>query len=118
MDIYVLRHGAAQAHDSGVVDTKRKLTARGVRDVKAVVAAARRAKASPQLILTSPLARAKETAAIAAGEFGCPVVVTKRLLPAADAGSVWKEACSDPAVMRVMLVGHEPHLSHLIAFLL
>jgi phosphohistidine phosphatase len=71
------------------------------------------------LILTSPLRRAQETADIAAAVFpACEVVLTDCLKPSAAVGSVWKEACINPDVSRVLLVGHQPHLGRLTSFLL
>ena len=119
MEIYILRHGEAEPKNQGKPDEDRKLIAKGKRDVRAVVTAARNAKVVPQLILTSPLARAQETAAIAAGAFpSCPLAITDNLLPDAQPAAIWKEVCARPDVARVLLAGHEPHLSRLIAYLL
>lgn len=87
--------------------------------MRSVMTAARNAKVAPQLILTSPLRRAQETAAIAAGAFrDCPIVTTDHLRPESRPADIWKELCAKPEVSRVVLVGHEPHLSHVIAYLL
>jgi phosphohistidine phosphatase len=119
MEIYILRHGEAAPRDPAIPDENRKLTAKGKRDVRNVVTAASNAKVAPQLILTSPLTRARETATIAAAVFGnCPIAVTEHLRPEANPASIWREVCAKPKVSRVVLVGHEPHLSHLIAYLL
>jgi phosphohistidine phosphatase len=126
MEIYILRHGEAEPKSRGEAgpkkdkpDEDRKLTATGKRDVRNVVTAANKAKFRPQWILTSPLARAQETAAIAAGAFpGSTLAITDHLRPEARPAAIWKEASRDPDISRVVLVGHEPHLSHLIAYLL
>lgn len=74
---------------------------------------------APLLVLSSPLRRARETAALVVAVYpGCPLVVTDRLKPAGDPKSLWKEACNDAQRSRVVLIGHEPQLGHLVAFLL
>jgi phosphohistidine phosphatase len=84
-----------------------------------VVKAALKAGVRPELILTSPLRRAQETAAIVSALSGCKhVVETKNLVPGANPELAWKEICALKKVQQVFLAGHEPHLGHLIAFLL
>jgi phosphohistidine phosphatase len=119
MELYILRHGEAEPRASGIPDGPRKLIAKGKRDVRAVLKAALKANLRPDLILTSPLRRARETAAIAAALCGCErVMETRSLLPGANPALVWKEICSLREVQQVVLAGHQPHLGHLIAFLL
>jgi len=119
MDIYVLRHGEAEDQKTGGTDSERKLTSKGKLDLKAVLKLARRAGAAPDLILTSPLRRAQETAAIAAEVLGCKrVVETRHLLPGASPELVWKEIGSDHKVESILLAGHQPHLGSLIPLLL
>ena len=123
MDIYILRHGAAEPRANDVPDRDRKLTLKGKRDVQAVAKAALHAKAKPTVIFTSPLVRAKETAAIAAKVLGCgKVIETRSLMPGARPDLIWKELGSHAAIPQVnaavMLAGHEPHMSRIVAFLL
>ena len=119
MEIYILRHGDAELHDNAIADKDRKLTGKGKRDVHAVLEAARRAKAAPELILTSPLRRAQETAAIAATLFkSAKVMETRHLLPGASPAELWREIGSLRDVQQVLLAGHQPQLGHMVAFLL
>jgi phosphohistidine phosphatase len=119
MELYILRHGEADPRESGIPDRTRKLVAKGKREVKAVVKAALKANLRPDLILTSPLLRAKETAAIAAGLCKCErVLETRGLLPGASPEIVWKEICALRHIGEVLLAGHEPHMGRLVAFLL
>lgn len=119
MEVYVLRHGHAEPRRPDHPDAERALIPKGKRGVRDVLAMAQKAKAAPQLILTSPLLRAQETAAVAATVFAdCPVSVTRGLLPSGSAEALWKELCANPALSRVLLVGHSPHLEQLIAYLL
>lgn len=119
MEIYVLRHGEAEERETGLADRDRKLTAKGKRDLKDVLKMARKAEVAPELILTSPLRRAQETAAIAAEILGCKdVVETRNLLPGASPEQIWKEIGTDYKVEKILLAGHQPHLGSLIGLLL
>jgi phosphohistidine phosphatase len=119
MEIYVLRHGEAEEKESGQTDADRKLTPKGKQDLKAVLKLARKADTAPNVILTSPLRRAQETAAIAAEVLGCKnVFETLNLLPGASPELVWKEIGTDYKVEEILLAGHLPHLGSLIGLLL
>ena len=119
MEIYVLRHGEAEETETGLTDRDRKLTAKGRQDLKAVLKIARKAEVAPDLILTSPLRRAQETAAIAAEVLGCKrVMETRSLVPGASPDQIWKEIGSEHKVDTILLAGHQPHLGSLIGFLL
>jgi phosphohistidine phosphatase len=119
MEIYVLRHAEAEERETGLADRDRKLTAKGKRDLKEVLKIARKAEVAPDLILTSPLRRAKETAAIASEVLNCKnVAETKNLLPGASPEQIWKEISTDYKVDKILVAGHQPHLGSLIGLLL
>jgi phosphohistidine phosphatase len=119
MEIYLLRHGDAQVRELSTNDADRALTAKGKRDVEAVAGQARVANARPDVILTSPLRRAQETAAIAQKVMGVKrMLETKALLPEIAPETLWKELSSMEGVERVLLCGHEPSFSRLTQFLL
>lgn len=87
--------------------------------MRGVLENARRAGIHPDVILTSPLKRAVETAEIAASVLGAKfdLVRTNTLVPSSSPERVWKEIRSRKAEA-VLLAGHEPLLSMLVAFLL
>jgi phosphohistidine phosphatase len=119
MNISILRHGTAEDRDIGTPDAERRLTKEGKNELKAVLGVARRAGIAPAIILTSPLARARETAQIAEAELGCKnVIETKVLLPAVAPAQVWREIRAHHDSKEIMLVGHEPQLSRIAEFLL
>ena len=119
MEIYVLRHGEAEERETGLADRDRRLTAKGKRDLKDVLKVAKKAEVAPDVILTSPLRRAQETAEIAAEVLGCKQVVeTRNLLPGASPELIWREIGTDHKVENILLAGHQPHLGSLIGLLL
>lgn len=119
MDLYILRHGEAQPRGIGVKEADRALTPRGRQDVKKVVAFARGAMDAPSVIMTSPYARAKQTAAIAMKAFPqARLVETANLLPNAKPDLLWKEIGAIKGARSVLVAGHEPHLSNFTRFVL
>ena len=120
MQLYLLRHGSAERIQPGGSDAERKLTAAGREEVRRAIAGSRRAKMAPTLILSSPYARAIETAEIAVQVLGFTgkIVRTEALVPSASPEQVWHEICNRQDEVQVLLAGHEPLLSRLAAYLL
>ena len=81
MRLYFLRHGAADWPDWNKPDDERPLTKEGGRELHKVGEFLARLKANPDLILTSPLPRAAETADIAAEHLGVRVHEETLLAP-------------------------------------
>jgi phosphohistidine phosphatase len=120
MELYLFRHGIAEDAVPGHPDAMRALTDEGGKKVAEVVKAARRAGVEPSLIVSSPYARAVETARIAAGGFGYKgeIVRTETLVPHGSPDKVWAELRDYREEAAILLAGHEPLLSQLAAYLL
>jgi phosphohistidine phosphatase len=119
MKIYILRHAEAEPRGPGVPEGARKLTPEGKRELRAVLRLARDAGVEPEVILASPWTRAQETALAARDALGTEQVIeTKSLLPDVLPTHIWGEIRSLRPLKEIMVVGHEPHLSRLAAFLL
>jgi phosphohistidine phosphatase len=120
MQIYVLRHGLAEEGRPGMRDADRALLPEGKKKLREVLRVARSVGVVPTLILTSPYRRALETAEIAAEALGHAekLIESKVLVPASRPEAVWDEIRQHKDADAVMLVGHEPLLSQLIAYLL
>lgn len=121
MDIYILRHGEAEPRGEDVRESRRELTARGRRDVERVMRLAKALKVKPEAVLSSPYDRAVQTAAIAVDALKSKAAVTqtKALLPGSNPVVIWKEILSSYKDMAcLLLAGHEPHTSRLLAYLL
>ena len=117
MKLYVMRHGPAE-DDSPGGDAHRALTPSGrdrVRDVaKALVAAGE----VPKLVVSSPLVRALQTAEIvhAHAKIEAPVQVHPAIGPHGPALEFVREQAAK-GKKRLMIVGHEPDCSILVATL-
>jgi phosphohistidine phosphatase len=118
MEIYLLRHGIAEAHAAS--DAERDLTEEGREKVREVMKVAGRAGVAPALILSSPYRRAMATAKVAADVLGYKgeVVRSQALVPAAEVREAWEEIRVHRRVESVLVAGHEPLFSSLGAFLL
>ena len=123
--ILVLRHGIAEPESPSVPDEERALTSEGKRKVREVARGMQELELPIDRILTSPLRRARETAAIVADAFGLAdgVEVTDALSPGAGAEAVFRALASGRHSARAsaratVLVGHEPDLGELVSTLL
>ncbi len=116
--LYFLRHGAAENRGRGH-DADRRLTDAGADALRRAAPIWRRLNVRPDVILTSPLPRASQTAALFAEAIGAADRVHEepRLAPGADWGAMARSMADRPDAKRVMFVGHEPDLSSAIAAL-
>ncbi|MCR4295621.1 MAG: histidine phosphatase family protein [Elusimicrobia bacterium] len=121
MEIIFLRHAPAGEREdwarTGRPDSERPLTMDGRKRAREAAKGLAKLVATADLVATSPWARAKETAEIAAKAFGAPLVETNFLLPHRSPASLagWLSGLDGE---RVILVGHEPHLSKVIGWLM
>ena len=120
MEIYVLRHGIAEEGAAGHPDSERRLTPEGKDKLRTILAGARKAGVKPAVVLSSPYVRAKETAEIARQELKLSGAIqeTSALTPMEHAEKVWTEVRAHQDAAQLLVVGHEPLLSALIAYLI
>jgi phosphohistidine phosphatase len=120
MILYVVRHGVAEDTASGGEDGARRLTARGRTKMDAAARGMRALGMRPEILLTSPLARAAETATILSEALsGRPeprelAALAQGVAPAESVRALRPFAGHDS----VAIVGHEPGLSGIVALLL
>src|SRR5262249_34976365 len=93
MELYLLRHGLAEASAATGRDADRALSAAGIARLEAVLKLARRSGLRPSLILSSPFARAVQTAEIANRCLECSAAIlrTAVLSPDSSPYRVWEE---------------------------
>lgn len=119
MKLYILRHGDAVEHgDPRYKENERPLTPKGIQRTKQLAHMLREMETSIEVILSSPLARARQTAEIVARGLKGKLEFTEHL---SLSGSMQKLVESinalRPSPASVMLVGHEPYLSGFISLL-
>jgi phosphohistidine phosphatase len=113
--LYLLRHADAEAqHAEG--DAARGLTVAGARAMRAAAPVWRRLEVEPDVVLSSPLVRALQTARLLReGVGGPPPTEDERLAP----GATWERLADalgeHPGARSILVVGHEPDLSRIVA---
>ena len=106
--IYLLRHGDAEKRNGD--DDARRLTAKGERQARAAGQALAALGEEIDACLTSPKARAADTARLACESLGLEPEVAEEL-----AGGDSDSPALAAGRGNVLLVGHEPHFSDEIA---
>jgi len=116
--LYFLRHGKAWAqvdwHDD---DDRRPLTEAGEALVRSEGRAMKAMGLAPDVIVTSPLARARRTAEIVAEELGMSArpLDDRRLAHGFDAAGLAEIVAREAPAASLMVVGHEPDFSATVA---
>lgn len=114
MVVYFLRH--ADAEPDAENDFARELTVKGLEQAEKAGKFCLRNGLIPDLIVTSPVVRARQTAKIVAGKIGNPDLVEEHWLACGmTAESCLQELQALADVPTVMLVGHEPDFAEAIA---
>jgi phosphohistidine phosphatase len=118
MILYVVRHAAAADREAPKTDAERPLTDEGIARMKTVARGLARIGIVPAAIYTSPLLRARQTAAIVAKALGkgASVKDCDALSPGRDAAEVIEFLRRNP-VESAAVVGHEPQLGDLVSLL-
>src|SRR6059036_2543094 len=117
MDVWLMRHAAAEDRAASGRDEDRELTAEGLARAEAVARGLAALKPSIDVVLTSPLPRARETAEAAARALGIDGPRDfPALMPGADPARTAAELARKDWES-VLLVGHQPHLGSLIGLL-
>lgn len=116
MELFLLRH--AKAERFTVSDEARTLTAEGREAAKRVGKFCKAQGVRPELILASPLTRAQETAQLVAAAWEGEVVTAEFAASGMSPSVALNHLQEYRRFRSVMLVGHEPDLSQLIAVLL
>src|ERR1041385_3939688 len=120
MNIFILRHGLAVDHGAPGYpdDASRPLTAEGKAKVRQIARAIEKLDLDFDLILSSPLKRARQTAEIAAEELRLnkKLAFSDALTPHGNTKDLINQI-NQLEPKNIVLVGHEPYLSELISLL-
>jgi len=120
MKLYLVRHAEAIERSGTTPDASRYLTTKGRLAFRKIARRVRRAGIAPDVIFTSPLLRAVQTAEILAERLKHegPVVVAKELSPGFDLPALRSLLAEAGNPREAAFVGHEPDLGTLAAMLL
>lgn len=122
MDVMLVRHAKAETREifalTGEEDALRPLTKPGAKDMRKVAKALHGVVPQIDVLASSPLLRALQTADILAKRYGSKLLQLPQLAPGHDPAQVltWLRSQGDNAC--VALVGHEPDLGVLASWLL
>ena len=122
MNLYLLRHGiAVEPGTPGYEkDSERPLTPEGKNRLRQIAAAMKKMDLRFDLILSSPFLRARQTAEIIAGSLKLKKQpgFSDALTPDGNSKALVRQLNElNPVPEDILLVGHEPYLSRLIALL-
>jgi phosphohistidine phosphatase len=116
MELYFLRHGEADWPNWKKDDDERPLTKRGKKEMHEVAKFLKRVKVRPDVIVTSPLPRASQTAEIAAEHLKMKCREEKLLEPGFRRSELERLLKKYPEES-LMVVGHEPDFTETISAL-
>ncbi|MBN3886708.1 MAG: phosphohistidine phosphatase SixA [Nostoc sp.] len=122
MELYLIRHGIAEDKELGIKDEERSLTKEGRQKTEKVAQKLVKLGLNFDLILTSPLVRARQTAEILIAEkLSSQLEESSHLAPDGQISSWlkdWLEPRNYSQNTQLALVGHEPNLSNWAEILL
>jgi len=119
MRLLIIRHAiAVPGGTPGIADDDRPLTPRGRRRFRRAARGLARIAKCPDVLLSSPLARAMATATLAAKAWGGIEPTVEPALAQGNPARVLAALAAQPRDAAVAVVGHEPYLSALLAALL
>ena len=119
--LYLVRHAIAfDRDDRWPDDTKRPLTHKGTARMREVVEGLRELNVELDLVITSPLVRAKQTADVILAGWSDPpaLTVSDSMTPGGTPAAVGEVLARHTKLKNIALVGHEPSLGELGAWLI
>ena len=117
-ELYLIRHGIAEPRgDAWPDDTTRPLTGDGMSRMRKAARGLVRLGVTFDVVLTSPLVRARQTAEIVASAFDPrpPLHAVDSLVPGSSYAAVITDLEKHSRRSRIALVGHEPGIGELAA---
>lgn len=120
-ELYLVRHGLAEERgDAWPDDTKRPLTSEGMSRMRKAARGLAALNVGIDVVLTSPLVRARQTAEILAAAMDPrpPLVTIDSLAPEGNYSTLLTDLEKHAKKTRIALVGHEPAIGELAARLI
>lgn len=121
MKLVVIRHGPAGDRAAweaeGRDDRLRPLTPEGKKQTRQAIAGLTTLVPAIDVLATSPLVRAVQTAEIVADDYDVDITTVDALAPESDPDKAVQWLRSQSSDQTIAVVGHEPHLSTLVGYL-
>ena len=117
MDLFILRHGyAGNRLSDSMKDTKRQLTVSGKKEVVEIAKSLKKLGVKFNVIFSSPLTRAFQTAKIIAEEYKLTEQIeqSEELKPNGSKNFLYNKLSKLNIDSVILIVGHEPYLSSMI----
>lgn len=119
MEIFIIRHGKAEERSLKIKsDSKRKLTEQGKKELEWISKGLKNLNLDIDYIISSPLTRAIETSEIISKNLclkGKQSTIWDELKPESNVLDAHKKLAKLAPESKILLVGHEPHLTKLIS---
>ena len=116
MKLWLGRHGEAVDPDAAASDFERVLSSFGRQQVSELTRWLLKREPPPELVLHSPLVRARQTAETIAGEIGQSVVLMEEsLLSPGFSTAALLMRLKDSGVSRIVCIGHQPDIGRSLA---
>src|SRR4051812_13399245 len=112
--LWLLRHGEAEPHDTRADDAERALTDRGRDQARAAGRALTALGVEVHLAFTSPRVRARDTARLVCAELGVEPLEHACLSEGFDRDDAMALMATAGPDQRVLVVGHEPDFSQVV----
>ncbi|HEX2304876.1 MAG TPA: phosphohistidine phosphatase SixA [Nitrososphaeraceae archaeon] len=116
MELFILRHGDAGQRSSQASDQRRPLTSTGKVEILEIAKALKIIGLKFDLVITSPLKRAYDTAKIVSNIFniGDRLQVWNELAPEGQRTDVYRKLSQLREEYAVLIVGHQPLLGEIV----
>lgn len=112
--LVLMRHGVAEDdHPEG--DAARSLTDEGLMRARSAARGLVALGVRPDVVVTSPLVRCRQTAEALAAAAGCPLVQDDRLAPGMTTEDVLDVVIEHPDITTLALCSHQPGLTYALA---
>jgi len=112
--LVLMRHGVAEDDNPGG-EAARRLTPEGLERAGLAAQGLVALGMRPDLVLTSPLVRCRQTAELVAGAARCPLEDDPRLAPGMSASDLIEVIIENPEALTLLACTHQPGLTYALA---
>ena len=117
MMIYIIRHGKAQDHSPSGLDRDRKLKKKGHRQGEAIGEYLRDTESVPEIVVSSPYVRARETALAICDALEKESQIDDRLVADRSLSDMLDVLIDLQGAKSVAIVSHNPNCSRMVSLL-